>query len=186
LNHRGTHRCKDPTCAGFDRKRVFRNIAKSSAAVITVHDATPPFAYTVGLFANYTLPEMIMFMPQWTRADDVQALLFLFSVADYLATLPTVDAGTHIPAHVVGGGVDLWLWGEDSRNRARANMGIARDYYRDVHMRRIENVPVFIVSPNAHPAPRAERTELYESPRAGGIVARMLAMAEAATKDEST
>jgi hypothetical protein len=57
-------------------------------------------------------------------------------------------------------------------------MGIARDYYRDVHMRRLENVPVYYVSPKPHASPRPEASPSFMSPLPGGLVAAVLDEAE--------
>lgn len=180
MKHKHDGPCGDPRCSGYDRGRVFRNVNRYGAVAVTVYDAHYPFAYTVGLFANHQLPELMMMFPDLQQKDELATAMMLFSVADYLATLPIIDEGTFVPAAAYDGLVDLWLWNEDERNHARANMGIGRDYYREFHMRRIENVPVFIPSPKEHPAARAERTQEYVRPRPGGIVEKMIARAQQA------
>jgi hypothetical protein len=163
--HSGKHRCSDPRCGSYDRQRIYKRIDKHSAQVISVFDDHLPFVYSIGLFENHTIPELFLRGEHGTDSDGLMALAFmLLKVADYLITLPQVDEGTIIPAPVAP--CDLWLWKHDA---IRYDMGIARDYYRDRHMRPLDNVPVFLVSPKPHPNPRPETNPDYDPESPGPI-----------------
>lgn len=137
------HRCNDPRCSGFDRERLYKRIKQHGFQLIEVLDEQPPTVYSVGLFANLGIPELVV----W--GEEGQGLPEMMAVAvEHLKERRSIEPGEHIEI----ANVPFYLWpGEHVHQRSvRAAMGQARDYYREIHMKRFEDVPVWLISPNPY------------------------------------
>jgi len=165
------HRCNDPTCAGYDLEKLYKRIKKHGFQVVGGFKDDPKIAYTVGLFANHGTPELMMFGADDHNEDEFAMFCIELSVIgvelrDRVAIAPgtSVDVTPDVwvrslqklglpdlcdpcrHAHMVR---TVYLWPAEDVHRPyppRQGMGIARSYYRDVWMKRLDDVPVSVVS----------------------------------------
>jgi hypothetical protein len=150
------HRCTDPKCAGFDRPQFYKRVDKHKLQIVHVNDGPNPFAYTVGAWKYRNLPELFIALDTGGNAnanDSAQLGVTLGAILMQLETTTTFEDGTCVSFN----GVDLYL--RDVKPDPRSRMGIARDYYLDRFVTRLENVPVFTLS--VHPKPDDEGAALH-------------------------
>jgi hypothetical protein len=164
------HRCNDPRCSGFDSAALYRRVKKYGAVFVNAYEEDPMTSYTIGLYANYGLPELVMWFDRGYSIEEAQEVMvsvfqgFLDSVgATFPKAAPKHVASPRIPktlpiaaGHAIpiatdrktGETVSVYLWPEDAVQvrPLRTAMGQAAGYYRDVHITPFEYVPVWLVS----------------------------------------